>query len=102
MCLLVDGGGESKLIGLHLGYNLAAPRTHIGADLVVFCLENLIMHQREDKILAGAQEIRTEIFLSKPLLTLGQVTHYCGNVLSSALEDAHQDPYPWPQLTRCW
>lgn len=43
------------------------------------------MHQSEDKILAGAQEIRTEIFLSKPLLTLGQVTHYCGNVLSRAL-----------------
>lgn len=85
MCLLADGGRRSKLIGLRLGYNLAAPRTHIGADLVVFCLENLIMHQSEDRILAGAQEIRTEIFLSKPLLTLGQVTHYCGNVLSSAL-----------------
>lgn len=43
------------------------------------------MHQSEHKILAGAQEIRTEIFLSKPLLTLVQVTHYCGNVLSRAL-----------------
>lgn len=102
MCLLADGGRGSKLIGLRLGYHLAAPRTHVGADLVVFCLENLIMHQSKDKILAGAQEIRTEIFLSKPLLTLGQVTHYCGNVLSSALQDADQDPYSWPRLTRRW
>lgn len=85
MCLLAGGGGGSKLIGLRLGCNLAAPGTHVGADLVVFCLENLIMRQSEDKILAGAQEIRTEIFLSKPLLMLGQVTHYCGDVLSSAL-----------------
>lgn len=62
MCLFVGKG--SKLISLSLRQNQVAPRScvGVGAGPLVFCPQNLIMHQSQDKIPAGAQGIRTEDF----------------------------------------